>query len=172
MTRLTAAPCTGRVIVKNHIQSIFHYQQLVICRVLDSKVKFHLNNEEEKINKYFAVSVSVIVHAIENIHELNNYWKVKAVFELVWTDERLKMQNLRKNNNRNLLTDKERSLIWIPEVMFSNNQLQNRLVVDSKPEVSVNRTQTQPTISRYEDLNNALIYNGKQNSMVDCYLGL
>ena len=111
------------------------------------------------------VSVFVIVYSIENIHELNNYWKVKANFELIWTDQRLKMQNLNKNRNRNLLTDLERDLIWIPEVMFSNNQLQNRLIVDSKAEVTVERTQNEPTISRYQDLNNALIYDGKLNSI-------
>ena len=49
--------------------------------------------------------------------------------------------------------------------MFSNNQLQNRLIVDSKAEVTVERTQNEPSISRYQDLNNALIYDGKLNAM-------
>lgn len=68
--------------------------------------------------------------------------------------------------NRNLLTAQERSLIWIPEVMFSNNNLENRLVVDSKAEMFVNRSQNDPKVSKYSDLNNALIYEGDLNPLV------
>ena len=107
----------------------------------------------------------MVVHSIDSIKELKNEWIVHASFELVWTDQRLKMQNLKTNNKRNLLSDMERSQIWIPEVIFSNNKFQNRLILDEKAEVSVIRTQNNSYVPGYQDLESGLIFDGLLNKL-------
>ena len=114
---------------------------------------------------FLLVSISVNILTIESLEELSHHWVVHASFSLVWTDQRLKMQNLKNNTKRNLLSLKDRSKIWLPDIIFLNNPDRNLLVFDQKAEVFVKRTQENPSAARYQDINNALIYKGIHNTL-------
>lgn len=63
-----------------------------------------------------AVDVRAEILSVLGIAELAGSWQTKLQLQLSWRDERLQFQNLKQNNNLNLLTSEERGDIWIPEV--------------------------------------------------------
>ena len=62
------------------------------------------------------VRVHADIRDVLKIQELAGIWQCKVEFELHWHDQRLQFQNLKDNNNLNILTEEERHDIWIPEV--------------------------------------------------------
>ena len=49
------------------------------------------------------------------------------------------MQNLKDNDNLNILTEEERQEIWIPEVIFANNNKSERMFLDESTLLIVNK---------------------------------
>ena len=65
-----------------------------------------------------SVNISTTIKSIIAIKELEGIWQAKVSFEVTWFDQRLCMQNLKKNNNLNILKDSERKKLWTPEIIF------------------------------------------------------
>ena len=54
-----------------------------------------------------SVFVSATVSALISIKELEGIWQSKVQFEMTWYDQRLFMQNLKDNDNLNILRRKK-----------------------------------------------------------------
>ena len=76
------------------------------------------------------------------------------------------MQNLKNNNNLNMITKEERSKIWVPVVIFENNDNSERLIVDDKALISVNKIEEKGFPVSSEELNAAEIFHGDINPLV------
>ena len=46
--------------------------------------------------------------------ELGGSWQPKVILYKYWYDERLEYQNLKEDDNLNILTEEERDAIWLP----------------------------------------------------------
>ena len=111
---------------------------------------------------FLSVNITAKVNNVLEIKELEGFWQSKVTFELEWFDSRLEMQNLKVNENFNLLADEERNSIWFPEIMFGNNDDVERIVLDSKALLIVHR-EGESWLSPYEDNKTAEIFAGSEN---------
>ena len=58
---------------------------------------------------------STILDVLE-IKELDGKFTVKVTFEISWFDDRLRLQNLKYDENMNILNEEEIDIIFIPQV--------------------------------------------------------
>ena len=110
--------------------------------------------------------VSATVLALISIKELEGIWQSKVVFETTWYDQRLFMQNLKDNDNLNILTEDERPEIWIPEIIFANNDKSERMILDENALLIVNKEEKEGFPSSQRELDAAEIFLGELNPMV------
>ena len=82
-----------------------------------------------------------------------------------WYDERLKMQNLKDDIQLNVLANEERSEIWIPNIIFGNNDENQRFVLDEKVSLVVRREEN-GTANDYTDLDAAETFLGSENPLI------
>ena len=85
------------------------------------------------------ILISADIQNVLELKELEGFWQTKVVFDLVWFDQRLLMQNLKHDDGLNILADEERKLIWFPEIIFGNNDEVLRMVLDEKASIIENR---------------------------------
>ena len=110
--------------------------------------------------------VNATVKALLDIKELEGIWQSKVSFEVSWFDQRLFMQNLKENDNLNILKEQEQKELWIPEIIFSNNDEEERMVLDDKSLLIVNRIQKEGVPSTHRDLDAAEIFLGELNPIL------
>ena len=60
-------------------------------------------------------------------------------FDVTWFDPRLKLQNLKHNDNLNILAREERDSVWFPDIIFENTDTVERMVLDRKATLIVRR---------------------------------
>ena len=108
------------------------------------------------------MNITAKVKNVLEIKELEGFWQSKVTFELEWLDSRLEMQNLKVDENFNLLADEERNSIWFPEIIFGNNDNVERIVLDNKALLTVHR-RGESRLSPYEDNTTAEIFSGSEN---------
>ena len=71
--------------------------------------------------------------------ELEGIWQNKVTFEVTWVDPRLELQNLKHNDNLNILAREERDSVWFPNIIFGNTDAVERMVMDDKATLIVRR---------------------------------
>lgn len=115
-----------------------------------------------KCHAIFSVNVSATILNVLDMKELEGFWQVKVTFDLRWIDSRLQMQNLKENDNLNVLADEERSSIWFPEIVFGNNDNVERMVLDAKG-VLIVRKEGEGEASAEYDIISAEVFEGFEN---------
>ena len=93
----------------------------------------------ETVGDMLPILVSADIQNVLELKELEGFWQTKVVFDLLWFDQRLLMQNLKHDDGLNILADEERQLIWFPEIIFGNNDDVLRMVLDEKASIIVKR---------------------------------
>ena len=93
----------------------------------------------ETVGDKLPVLISADIQNVLELKELEGFWQTKVVFDLLWFDQRLLMQNLKHDDGLNILADEERQLIWFPEIIFGNNDEVLRMVLDEKASIIVKR---------------------------------
>ena len=111
---------------------------------------------------FLSVNITAKVNNVLEIKELEGFWQSKVTFELQWLDSRLEMQNLKDNENFNLLADEERNSIWFPEIIFGNNDNVERIVLDSKALLIV-QSKGESWLTPYADISSAELFDGSEN---------
>ena len=76
------------------------------------------------------------------------------------------MQNLKDNDNLNILTEDERPEIWIPDVIFANNDKSERMVLDENALLIVNKIEDDGLASSPRELDAAEIFLGELNPIL------
>jgi len=94
---------------------------------------------EETVGDKLPILISADIQNVLELKELEGFWQTKVVFDLLWFDQRLLMQNLKEDDHFNILADEERQLIWFPEIIFGNNDEVKRMVLDKKADIIVKR---------------------------------
>ena len=72
----------------------------------------------EKLN----VTLSMDIQNILDIREVTNVLILKFDLKKAWLDSRLQFYNLKPNIGMNTLSNIEKSMIWVPKIIFSNTQ--------------------------------------------------
>ena len=108
------------------------------------------------------ILVSADIQNVLELKELEGFWQIKVVLDLLWFDQRLLMQNLKKDNDLNILADEEKQLIWFPEIIFGNNDEVLRMMLDEKAAIIVRR-EGQGHPNELTALTAAELYKGHEN---------
>ena len=116
----------------------------------------------DTIGDMLPILVSAHIQSVLEIKELEGFWQTKVVFELSWYDQRLVMQNLKDDDDRNILADEERQLIWFPKIIFANNGEALRMVLDDKASIIVKR-EGEARPNELTALNAAELFKGQEN---------
>ena len=109
-----------------------------------------------------AVTVTAQIINVLEVKELEGFWQVKVTFDLSWLDTRLELQNLKENDNFNVLADEERDSIWFPEVVFQNNDNVERMVMDVKADLIV-RKEGEGYQTSQREMISAEVFKGSEN---------
>ena len=108
------------------------------------------------------VNVTATIMNVLEVKELEGLWQVKVTFDVSWLDTRLELQNLKENDNFNVLADEERNGIWFPEIIFDNNDNVERMVMDEKADLIVRKEGFGDPTSQREMIT-AEVYKGAEN---------
>ena len=111
----------------------------------------------------FSVNITATISNVLEVKELEGYWQSKVTFDLSWKDSRLEFQNLKNNDDLNVLADEERNSIWFPEIIFGNNDDVKRMILDMKALLIVRREQEEAGLSSWSELIGAELFSGEDN---------
>ena len=124
-----------------------------------------LEKLDEGAYKRTEVFVSVNIIGILFISETEEIFEIKFDLTLNWRDFRVKFHNLKQKTSMNRLTNYEKSLIWVPEVIFVNTKNSEISKSDNTVMTEIIKNET-ATISSFEINENIHIFEGEKNSFV------
>ena len=93
----------------------------------------------QKDDQRIPVNVSMSISAISNIHDIKESFQAKFAIILEWYDNRLTFYFLRTSTSSNLIGGEEKSLIWIPPLIFNNTETNEMIVDDPASSMFVHR---------------------------------
>ena len=108
------------------------------------------------------VKVNATILDVLEVKELEGIWQNKVTFEMTWVDPRLQMQNLKENDNLNILAREERDSIWFPKIIFGNTDAVEWMVMDDKATLIV-RKEGSGTPSSLKNEIKSEIFKGEEN---------
>ena len=92
--------------------------------------------------------------------------ELQFVLHLEWFDHQVKWVNLKGDTAKNVLLDSETSQLWMPEVMFQNSDNILPIPFDKASVVAVQKLTCGNSSIYPKELNRALYFHGKQNSII------
>ena len=95
------------------------------CKIVALDEKRYLKDDSppsivvgEKLN----VTLSMDIQDILDIQEVTQVLILKFDLEEAWVDSRIQFYNLKEDVEMNTLANRERSIIWVPTIIFSNTE--------------------------------------------------
>ena len=119
----------------------------------------------QKDDQRIPINVSMSISAISNIHDIKESFQAKFAIILEWYDNRLTFYFLRTSTSSNLIGGEEKSLIWIPPLIFNNTETNEMIVDDPSSSMFVHRRGD----GEFFDLSNVWegdIYKGSENPLL------
>ena len=118
-------------------------------------------NEDGKFTTT-AVNISIDVTEITSLEEIKMTFSVKFRLKLLWFDSRIRWFDLSENKYFNILKESETKRIFVPLINFANTNSHDRIQVDDKATVVVERRGNYTTSSKHI-LKPLAYYNGDEN---------
>ena len=78
------------------------------------------------------ISISVEMLNILRIDEVDFIFSCQIDLYLNWLDQRLLYNNIKTNSSQNTLSEKSKSNIWTPRIIFLNTDTRDGLIRDEK----------------------------------------
>ena len=117
-------------------------------------------------NTKVEVELSVVLQAVLNLDEIGGIMYIKYVLLATWRDPGLTFHNLKRDANRNLLSEMEWSRIWVPRVIFDNTEAAEKSIMDKDAIIRVlaneNFTHTTTDFHHHQ---NIYIFKGKETKL-------
>ena len=108
------------------------------------------------------ISVSVELLNILRIDEVDSIFSCQIDLHLSWLDQRLLYNNLKTNASQNTLSEKEKSNIWTPRIIFLNTDTRDGLIRDENAQATVTSNGIFILASDHT-LDNTLRFKGSEN---------
>ena len=119
------------------------------CRIVSLDEQRYLKDDPPtKEGRKANVTLSMIIKNILDIKEVQSKLSLKFRLEAKWLDGRLSFFNLKLDEEMNKLFSRERDMIWVPRILFSNTK---------SDLTSKNDKQTFAKVVRNPDINGSLI---------------
>ena len=114
------------------------------------------------------LEVNMTVESILDLDEVNSIMKLQLKMDLSWIDARLEFVNLKNDPNLNLLNLEQKRSLWLPEIIFNNNQDKQEANFEDK--VSLGKIQMTPGASSKRsplfEVKNARLFDGKHGKLI------
>ena len=118
--------------------------------------------EVECLYQTSPVKVNATISDVLKMGVLEGIWQNKVTFEVTWVDPRLELQNLKHNDNLNILAREERDSVWFPNIIFGNTDAVERMVMDDNATLIVRR-EGSGTPSSVKNEIKSEIFKGEEN---------
>ena len=162
----TCVPLVGRCDKKQDCGDVSDEKQ---CKIIALDEKIYLKDdtppsvvEGGKLN----VTLSMDIQNILDIQEVTSLLILKFDLEEAWVDSRLQLYNLKEDIEMNTLVYEEKSIIWVPTIIFSNTKGDQTSKNDEKSFAKVFRNpQVNGTLISIDVNEDILVYQGSQNEI-------
>ena len=108
------------------------------------------------------VNISVEVKDIMKISEVEGIIKIKFTLYQTWMDQRHIYHNLKQNKERNEIVGESKNSIWIPELIFSNTEQEERSSNDKATLIVINR-RGEYYFADHFDMHEIMVFSGEEN---------
>ena len=105
------------------------------------------------------------MNAILEIDEIGQMFGTQFKLFMTWYDFRLKFYNMKVNMDMNTLTKHEKSIIWVPQLVFFNTEEKENTKNDNKAQI-IARRDSNYTRSEDSVQDNIFIFEGKENPLI------
>ena len=113
------------------------------------------------------VELSLDIHSILGISEVDQVMYLKFELDISWRDSRLQFYNLKKDADMNMLVHEDKTIIWIPTIIFSNTRNDKDTINDEKASAKVIRNpEANGTRMNDEVSEDILIFEGSENNII------
>ena len=119
----------------------------------------------QKDNQRIPVNVSMSISAISNIHDIKESFQTKFTIILQWYDSRLTFYFLRNSTTSNLIGGEEKSLVWIPPLIFNNTESNQMIAYDPSSSMFVHKRGDRK-LYHISNVNEGDIYKGSENPLL------
>ena len=123
-----------------------------------------LTNEKKEIIKN-PINISIDIHNIESIEEVNMRFTADFTVTAEWIDTRLTWNDLNHDVYLNMPSEDAKRKFWIPKFVFGNSELNLQIPIDSKAKVLVKRKGTQRMADKYH-LRETAYFLGSENPIL------
>ena len=114
------------------------------------------------------LEANVTIESILDLDEVNSLMKLQLKMDISWIDPRLEFVNLKEDANMNLLNLEQKRNLWLPEMIFDNNQ--DKQEANFEDNVSLGKIQmtegASSTRSPLYELKNSRLIEGKYGKIV------
>ena len=114
------------------------------------------------------LETNMTIEAILDLDEVNSLMRLQIKMDLSWIDPRLDFVNLKEDPNMNLLNLDQKKSLWLPEMIFNNNQ--DKQEASFEDNVSLGKIEIIPgassTRSPLFELKNARLIKGKYGRLI------
>ena len=108
----------------------------------------------------------MVIQNILDIREVDQVLVLKFDLQEVWLDSRLQYYNLKEDTDMNTLIFEEKSIVWVPKIIFSNTREDLTSKNDKKSFVKVVRNpRVNGTLISNDENKDILVYQGSQNEL-------
>ena len=137
------------------------------CRIVSLDPQRYLKDDPPtKDGRKANVTLSMVIKNILDIKEVQQRLSLKFRLEAKWLDGRLSFFNLKMDEEMNKLLSKERNMIWVPRILFSNTKED---LTSRNDEQSFAKVVRNPAINgsliAAEVNEDIMVYEGKNNEI-------
>ena len=162
----TCVPLVSRCDKKQDCEDVSDEKQ---CKIVALDEKRYLKDdtppsvvEGEKLN----VTLNMDIQNILDIQEVAQVLILKFDLEEAWVDSRLQLYNLKEDVEMNTLVYEEKSIVWVPTIIFSNTRQDLTSRNDEKAFAKVIRNpKVNGTLISSEINEDIMVYQGSQNEI-------
>ena len=129
--------------------------------IVDTYNKF-LTPPAEGDGSLLKINVTMGISSLSSFDEISSNFEAELTLVLSWMDNRLTFDNLRENQESNVITPSEMTQIWIPKLVFKNTKEKKESIIDELAKVSIKRM-AEGQQSDESSPENKLVYDGKDN---------
>ena len=111
------------------------------CKMIEVDASYMKEKIPPKLGGEEGVPVTVNMELISilNIDVVGGKLHAQIQLSLAWKDPRVVFKNLKTDRNLNILSPKEQTVIWIPEVIFKNTETRLVSINDAKTFIAVDQ---------------------------------
>ena len=112
------------------------------------------------------VSINIDLISILRIDEIKSQFYLKYILKTQWFDRRLRFNNLKEEQEMNILSPDNRDKIWVPNLIFDNTDSNEEATYDKKVYIKVIPSKNFTyKIADYSVKDNTYVFDGEENAL-------